>query len=88
MTVIAAPPDHSDSEPPVNDTSERMSFWSDEDELLSFPPREGAWWTPSVLDTRVRCTVPCSLCWVSGLASSVSSQNITLQARASHAPNR
>ena len=40
MTVIAASPDHSDSEPPANDTSERMSLWSDEDELLSFPPRE------------------------------------------------
>ena len=40
MTVIAASPDHNDSEPPANDTSERISLWSDEDELLSFPPRE------------------------------------------------
>ena len=32
--------DHDDSEPPANNTSERMSLWSDEDELLSFPPRE------------------------------------------------
>ena len=40
MTVIVASPDHNDSEPPANDTSERMSLWSDENELLSFPPRE------------------------------------------------
>ena len=40
VTVIAASPDHNDSEPPANDISERMSLWSDEDELLSFPPRE------------------------------------------------
>ena len=40
VTVIAASSDHNDSEPPADNTSERMSLWSEEDELLSFPPRE------------------------------------------------
>ena len=49
VTVTVASSDHNDSEPPANHTSERMSLWSDEDELLSFPTRErGAWSTPSM----------------------------------------
>ena len=40
MIVIVASSDHNDSEPPANHTSERMSLWSDEDELLSFPLHE------------------------------------------------
>ena len=40
MTVIVASSDHNNSEDPANNTSERMSLWNNEDELLSFPPRE------------------------------------------------
>ena len=40
MTVTVASSDHHDSEPLANNTSERMSLWNDEDELLSSPPRE------------------------------------------------
>ena len=40
MTIIVVSSDHNGSEPLANNTSERISLWSDEDELLSSPPRE------------------------------------------------